>query len=118
MSCRVGCRRGLDPAWLWLWHSPVAAAPIGPLAWEPPYAAGVALEKPKRQKKETFVGAPPVAQLRIPLQFLVSQQRCGFDSGPTQGVKGSLIAIAVAQTQAMARNFHKLQVWALKKSVC
>ena len=26
--------------------------PIGPLAWEPPYAAGVALEKAKRQKKK------------------------------------------------------------------
>jgi len=28
----------------------VATAPIGPLAWEPPYAAGVAQEKAKRQK--------------------------------------------------------------------
>ena len=27
-----------DPAWLWLWRRPAAAAPIGPLAWEPPYA--------------------------------------------------------------------------------
>ena len=25
---------------------------IGPLAWEPPYAAGAALEKAKRQKKK------------------------------------------------------------------
>jgi len=30
----------------------VATAPIGPLAWEPPYAAGVALEKAKRKKKK------------------------------------------------------------------
>ena len=28
---------------LWLWCRPAAAAPIRPLAWEPPYAAGVAL---------------------------------------------------------------------------
>jgi len=28
----------------------VATALIRPLAWEPPYAAGVALEKAKRQK--------------------------------------------------------------------
>ena len=68
----VGHRHGLDPAFsdpvlLWpvtllsvlriwrcceLWCRPVAIAPIGPLAWEPPYAAGVALKKDKRQKKK------------------------------------------------------------------
>ena len=52
MSCGVGRRRGSDPALLWLWHRPAATAPIQPLAWEPPYAAGAALEKAKRQKKE------------------------------------------------------------------
>jgi len=36
---------------LWLWHRPVAIAPITPLACEPPYAEGTALEKAKRQKK-------------------------------------------------------------------
>ena len=52
VSCDVGHRRGLDPTLLWRWHRPVAAAPIGPLAWEPPYAAGAALEKAKDQKKK------------------------------------------------------------------
>ena len=33
-----------------LWCRPVATAPIGPLAWEPPYAMGAAL---KRQKIST-----------------------------------------------------------------
>ena len=49
----VGCRRGLDPEllWLWLWCRPVATPPIRPLALEPPYAAGVALEKDKKKKK-------------------------------------------------------------------
>ena len=51
MSYGVGRRRGSGPALLWLWHRPVAIAPIGPLAWEPPYAVGAALEKAKRQKK-------------------------------------------------------------------
>ena len=32
---------------LWLWYSLAAIAPIQLLAWEPPYAVGVAL---KRQK--------------------------------------------------------------------
>ena len=40
------------PPLLWLWRRLGAIAPIRPLAWEPPYAAGAALEKVKRQKKE------------------------------------------------------------------
>ena len=57
MSCGVGCRRGSDPALLWLWCRRVATAPIQPLAWEPPYAEGAAQEiatttttKKERQK--------------------------------------------------------------------
>ena len=50
MSCDVGCRRGLDPALLWLWYRLVAMAPTGPLAWESPYAVGVAQEMAKKTK--------------------------------------------------------------------
>ena len=60
MSCGVGCRRGLDPELLWLRRRLVATAPIQPLAWEPPYAAGAAQEiattttttKDKKTKKK------------------------------------------------------------------
>ena len=52
MSCGVGHRCGLDPLLLWLWHRLVATAPIRPLAWEPPYAAGAAQEMAKRPKKK------------------------------------------------------------------
>jgi len=52
MSCGVGCRRSSDPEVLWLWHRPAATAPIGPLAWEPQYAAGAAQEMAKRQKRK------------------------------------------------------------------
>ena len=52
MSCGVGCRLSLDMALLWLWHRPVAIAPIQPLAWEPPYATGVVLKRPKKKKKK------------------------------------------------------------------
>ena len=50
MSCDVGHRCSLDPMllWLWLWHRLVAAALIGPLAWELPYATPVALKKTKK----------------------------------------------------------------------
>ena len=52
MWVAVGCSHGSDLALLWLWRRPVTTAPIRSLAWEPPYAAGVAQEK----------GAPVVAQ--------------------------------------------------------
>ena len=53
----VGLIPGLAP-WvrdltlLWLWCRPMATASIRPLAWEPPYASGAALEKTKRQNKK------------------------------------------------------------------
>ena len=37
-----------DPVLLWLWHRLAATAPIRPLAWDPPYAIGAALEKTKK----------------------------------------------------------------------
>ena len=52
MSCGVGQRCSSDLALLWPWHRLAATALIGPIAWEPPYAAGTALEMAKRQKKE------------------------------------------------------------------
>ena len=50
MSCGVGRRRGSDPALLWLWCRLVGEAPIPPIAWDPPYAKGVALKKAKQNK--------------------------------------------------------------------
>ena len=51
MSCPVGRRYGLDLMLLWLWCRPEAAAPIQPLAREPPYAEGTALKKKKKRQK-------------------------------------------------------------------
>ena len=40
-----------DPALQWaLWYVPAASAPVGPLAWEPPYATGAALKRQQTQK--------------------------------------------------------------------
>ena len=52
MSCGVGRRCGSDLTLLWPWGRSAAAALIQPLAWEPPYATGVAQEKAKRQKQK------------------------------------------------------------------
>ena len=38
---------------LLLWRRLVAAAPTGPLAWEPPYAEGAA-QKRQKEKKNQF----------------------------------------------------------------
>ena len=37
---------------LWHRHRPVGIAPIRPLAWEPPYATGVALKRRKKKVRE------------------------------------------------------------------
>ena len=52
MSYGVGWRHSSDPVLLWLWCRPAAVAPIPPLAWEPPYAVGVALKSQKKKKKK------------------------------------------------------------------
>ena len=44
LRCGVGHRHGSDPTLLWLWCGPAATAPIGPLVWEPPYAANAVLK--------------------------------------------------------------------------
>ena len=44
-----------DLALLWLWYRLADVVPIGPLAWELPYAAGMALKSkktPKTQKQK------------------------------------------------------------------
>ena len=53
-----------DWALLWLWCRPAATAPIGPLAWEPSYAMGVALKRQMR-KKYMDLGADPLSALRL-----------------------------------------------------
>ena len=63
VSCGARHRHSSDPKLLWLWRRLVVTAPIRPLAWESPYATGVAQKKAKRQKKKKFnLGVPVVAQ--------------------------------------------------------
>ena len=52
MSCGVGCTRGLDLVLPWLWCRPAAVALTQPLAWEPPYATGMALKKTNKKKNK------------------------------------------------------------------
>ena len=41
-----------DLALLWLWYTPVAIAPIWPIAWEFPYSVGAVLKRQKKKKKK------------------------------------------------------------------
>ena len=50
MSCGVGRRRGSDLVLLELWSRLTAVAQIRPLAWEPPFSMGAALEKAGKKK--------------------------------------------------------------------
>ena len=49
MSCGVGHRCSSDLALLWLWCRLAATALIRPLAWESPYAMGMALKRRGRK---------------------------------------------------------------------
>ena len=65
MSCGVGRRCSWDPRLLWLWHRLAAAAPIRPVAWEPPYATDVALKSKNKNKFK---------KIKF---WLISQRNCG-----------------------------------------
>ena len=58
MSCGVDCRCASDPALLWLGCRPTATAPVGPLAWELPYALGVTLKSKKTKKRYNDMYSP------------------------------------------------------------
>ena len=51
VSCGIGRKHRSDLLLLWLWCRPASVAPTGLLAWEPPYALGADLKKPKKKKK-------------------------------------------------------------------
>ena len=52
MNCGIGRKCGPDPVLLWLWCRPAAAAPIQPVACEPPYAVGMALKRKKKKQNQ------------------------------------------------------------------
>ena len=75
MSCGgVGHRYGSNPTllWLWLW---CRVALIRPLAWEVPYATGVALKKQNKTKKSQ----PPTIYI-ITKKFEILQELLKCDT--------------------------------------
>ena len=50
-SIAMSCDVAADAAGIWR-HRPATTAPTRPLAWKPPYATSVALEKKKKTEKK------------------------------------------------------------------
>ena len=98
MSCGVGCRLSSDSAllWLWLWRRLAAVAPIRPLTWEPPYAAGAALKRQLKKKKY-----PVFLQL-----WHRSQMRLGFDPWPRNS-KNHQVRLQHARPGQVVHNWVK-----------
>ena len=67
-----------------LWCRPAATAPIGPLAWEPPYAKGTALEKTKKKRKRKKKTKAPTGPSNLPQYHTPSKRRsCDSNLGAT-----------------------------------
>ena len=62
-SCGIDYRYGSDLLLPWLWCKPAAASLIQPLAQEPPYAAGVAIERYKERNTEHQAGSQMWVQI-------------------------------------------------------
>ena len=84
-GCGVGQRCSSDLALLWLWRRLVATAPIRPLAWEPPYAPGAALEKAKRQTNKKAVKKPQPG-VPVVVQWLTNPTRNHEVAGSVPGL--------------------------------
>ena len=88
-----------------LWHSSAAAAPIQPLAWEPPYAKGAALEKAKRPKKKKKI------HYCLPLLVEVNNQSLTQASSPTRPWKISFpLTIILSNISTIAINLSDLNI--------
>ena len=77
MSCGVGRRQGSDLVLLWLWRRPAATALFGPLAWEPPYAAGAALKGTKDKKKKVII---TISKTRVTHNIRLGKESCSNPS--------------------------------------
>ena len=74
----MGRRGGLDLLLLWVWYRLTAAAQIRPLAWELPYASGVALKRRGRKKGKKEEGRKEITSVTKTSEHLLKSwaHRC------------------------------------------
>ena len=74
VSCGAHRSHSPESTLLWLWQRPAAVALIGPLTWEPPYAADVILKSKKKgggvkskEQRSLLIGVPtdPISDNQI-----------------------------------------------------
>uniref|UniRef100_A0A8C3VJN5 Interleukin-18-binding protein n=1 Tax=Catagonus wagneri TaxID=51154 RepID=A0A8C3VJN5_9CETA len=97
-GCGVGRRCGSDPALLWLWCRPAAAAPIGPLAREPPMCRRCRPRKTKVQNSlglQQMVFLTPLPNL-MPLPASVALFPAPHPEHRSAGPETQLLAITLA----------------------
>ena len=70
----------MDPALLWPWRRLAVTTLIRPLAWEPVYAADVALKSKKKEEEESIYRSSLVAQKVKDLALSLLWH--GFNPGP------------------------------------
>ena len=109
VSCDEGRRCGVDPALLWRWCRPAAAAPIQPLAWEPPNASGAAVKRQKKKKKKSLLDAVTWER--------PEGQKFGLEGG---GVSGSTGSVASREPWDVGSIPHQVRLcraegWELRK---
>jgi len=90
MSCGVGSRCRSDPALLWLWHRLAGTAPIQPLAWEPPYATGVAQEMAKTHthKKRICISPASFSEVNERVSLPPEEEELEEEEGFLQAMRG------------------------------
>ena len=93
-----------DLVLLWLWHRLEATALIRPLAWEPPYAVGTALEKAKRHTHTNS-------------NKKKSRSRCFFTGKSYQTFREELTPIFLKLVQKMQRK-EQYQAHSIRQPLC
>ena len=100
MSCGVGCRLGLDPELLCLWHRPAAVALIRPPAWELPYAEGEAPKKQKEKKKKNKTNKTKQPPPKKILQVILTG---------SHGFEANILYMRLTERKTHLHNSHTLQ---------